>query len=36
MREHDLEETAVFQVVLDNDVGNGVEYKLEGGLETFE
>lgn len=29
MREHDLEETAVFQVVFDNDVGNGVEYKLD-------
>jgi hypothetical protein len=30
-----LEETAVFQVVLDNNVGNGVEHKLEYGLRAL-
>ena len=29
-----LEETAVFQVVFDDDVGNGVEHKLEDGLRA--
>lgn len=31
-----LEEAAIFQVVLDDDVCNGVEHKLEGGLSTLK
>lgn len=31
-----LEETAVFQVVLDDDVGNGVEHKLEDELRALQ